>query len=388
MWDVVVVGAGPAGSFTAYNLARRGYEVCLVDRESFPRHKPCGGGLPVHAVDLLQDRGIDLDPLVQSVTDRVRFLYDSEEPVETDLSDAPVTMVDRGEFDTALAESAQQEGTTFLQETAFESLRRNSDGCEVELSDRTLETKFVVGADGANSRVARSADLLTDQECGVALDAEVEVDPAIVDREGSRATFNVNFVDRGYGWIFPKDGYLSMGVGGYDTDVAYPKALDRYLDESLPDDAVEDCFITGHPLPFFQGQTDVVSGRVALVGDAAGMVDALSGEGIFYGLKGGTILAESVHRTLQEGSNDLEGYRARLEETVFKELQWSSRLASVFFRFPKKCYDQGVKRPKVVNWIKQVVVSESSYDEIYQKIWNEVQRRLGNRILSVMGFGD
>lgn len=387
MYDVAVVGAGPAGSMTAYGLGRRGYDVCLLDRASFPRHKPCGGGLPVHAVSLLREEGIDPDPHVKDVTTRVKFLYDSSDPVETDLSDAPVTMVDRGEFDTALAREAEAEGVTFLDGVGFETLTMGSRGCELELSDRRVEARFVVGADGAQSRVGRSVGLMEDQDCGVALDAEVEVDPEVYRREEEFSTFNVNYVDRGYGWIFPKEGYLSMGVGGYDSSLPYPEAMDRFLEETVGEKNVRDRDVYGHPLPFFQGVTDVVEGRVALVGDAAGMVDALSGEGIFYALKGGTLLAESLDRALSEGRNHLEGYRERLGETVFKELRWSARLANVFFKFPRKCYEHGVKRPRVVEWIKRVVVSESSYDEIYEKIWDEIKQRVSSRALATIGLG-
>jgi geranylgeranyl reductase family protein len=383
MLDAVVIGAGPAGSVAAYCLAKNGHSVHLVDRESFPRHKPCGGGLPVHAVDLLNDIGIDIEDVVLQKTRQVKFLFDFEDPVTTDLSDAPVTMVDRGEFDTALARNAEKEGATFLDGVAFDDIHVDEGGCTVELEDRELRSKFVIGADGAKSAVARKMGLMQGQESGVAMDAEVNVTEEVQREESDYATFNVNYVNEGYGWVFPKDGYLSMGVGGYRTDVTYPQALDDYLDRSIGSDAILEQDIYGHPLPYFQGNTDVATDRVAVVGDAAGMVDALSGEGIFYAMQGATLLAEAI----DQGPDDsLASYQERVEDTVFKELRWSSRLANVFFKFPRKCYEQGVKRPQVVDWIKRVVVSESSYDEIYQKIWSEITSRASQRVLSAIGL--
>lgn len=387
MIDTAVVGAGPAGSVTAYCLARNGYSVHLLDKEEFPRHKPCGGGLPVHAVDLLEDIGISIDPIVEEVTERVKFLYDSKDPVESDLSDAPVTMVSRGRFDTFLAEEAEKQGAVFEDGTGVQDINIKDGYCELILPDRTQKAKFVVGADGANSRVGRSVGLMQDQDCGVAIDAEIEVDPSVYRREKSYSTFNVNYVEDGYGWVFPKDGYLSMGVGGYPKDVAYPKALDQFLEENIGTDRIRSKNTYGHPLPFYQGCDDVVNRRVALVGDAAGMVDALSGEGIFYAMQGASILADSIDRALSEDIDYLNQYSQRLKKTVFKELRWSGRLANVFFKFPRKCYEHGVKRPEVVNWIKRVVVSESSYDEIYEKIWSEIKNRLSGKVLSTLGLG-
>ncbi len=334
-------------------------------------------------MDLLNDIGIDIGDVVLRETKKVKFLFDGEDPVTTDLHDAPVTMVDRGQFDFTLACKAETQGARFLEGVAFEGLELDDEGCTVHLEDRTLRSRYVVGADGANSAVAREVNLIKNQENGVAMDAEVNVSERNHRDEFDFATFNVNFVDRGYGWTFPKDGYLSMGVGGYRKDVTYPEAMEEYLDKSIGSDAVIDRNVCGHPLPYFQGETDVAIDRVAVVGDAAGMVDALSGEGIFYGMQASTILADVIDEN-PEGS--LVDYRKRVEETVLKELEWSSRLADVFFTFPRKCYEHGVKRPRVVDWIKRVVVSESSYDDIYRKIWSEITSRASRRVLSTLGL--
>lgn len=386
MWDVIVVGAGPSGSVTAHELARDDVSVCLLEKETFPRLKPCGGGLPVHAVDLLKDIGIEIDHLVEDVAEDVTFFYQSREPVESDLSDSPVTMVNRADFDQGLVEAASRKGVDFEQGRSVKSIEHNGT-CEVELEDgTTLESRYVVGADGANSVVAREVGLLEGEQCGVALDAEVEVEPSAYDREKHRATFDVNFVPNGYGWIFPKDGYLALGVGGYEKDVSYPGAMKEFLQKSLDENELRDYQVYGHPLPYYSGRTDVVRGPVALVGDAAYMVDALSGEGIFYAMKAGTILAECIKEAKERGTDSLRNYQETLEETVFKELRWSTRLSKVFFSFPYKCYDQGVKRPEVVNWIKKVVVSESSYDQIYGQLWQEIRERTGTQFLEKLGI--
>jgi flavin-dependent dehydrogenase len=130
----------------------------------------------------------------------------------------------------------------------------------------------------------------------------------------------------------------------------------------------------------------VADGRVALVGDAAYMVDSLSGEGIFYALKAGRIAADSVVEALETEQSDLQHYQSAIDETVMKELKWSARLASVFFKFPRKCYEHGVKRTAIVNLIKRVVRSEESYDEIYGALWDEIKQRLSPSSLGELAF--
>ncbi len=387
MWDAIVVGAGPGGSLAALRLADLGRSVCLLEKESFPRYKPCGGGIPPHGMRILRDMDVEVDPCVESVADRVRFLFDFEDPVDSDLSDAAVTMVNRADFDTALARQASDRGAELRENALVRDVDLSSDGCTVSLaSGDELRARFVVGADGAASRVARSLDIDRRFRYGVALDAEVTVDEETYRRERPRATFNVNFVDRGYGWIFPKDGYLALGVGGYDRSQPYPDLIDEFVDRCVGEGSIEACEQYGHPLPFFERSGPVTRGRAGLVGDAAGMVDSLSGEGIFYALKSGRMIASCIDASLREGRTDLTNYQARVEETIHRELRWSARLARVFFAFPRSCYEHGVKRPKVVDWIKQVVISDGSYDEIYRQLWDEIQRRMGSSLKQVPGL--
>lgn len=382
-----MVGAGPGGSLAALRLAQLGREVCLLEKESFPRYKPCGGGIPPHGMRLLRDTGVNVDPYVESVCDRVRFLFDFEDPVDSDLSDAAVTMVNRADFDTALARQARERGAVLREEALVRDVDLTGDGCTVTLAcGDTLHARFVVGADGASSRVARSLEIERGFDLGVALDAEVTVDEETYRRERPRATFNVNVVERGYGWIFPKNGYLALGVGGYDRSRPYPDLIDAFVDRSVGEEAVQECDLYGHPLPFFRESVPVTRGPVGLVGDAAGMVDSLSGEGIFYALKSGRLVAECIDEALRSNREDLANYQRRVEGGIHRELGWSARLARVFFAFPRRCYEHGVKRPRVVDWIKQVVISDGTYDEIYRELWDEIRGRMGRSLKQVPGL--
>jgi len=324
-FDAIVVGAGPAGSTAALRLSRAGARVLLLDRERFPRDKPCGGGLTERAVKQLP---VPVDPVVEEVVDRfelgfrygTRFERGGERPL--------VLMTQRRRLDAFLAEQAVGAGAVFrdgVRATAVEA-----DGT-VRFDGTAAHADFVVGADGVNGLTARALGF-GDRRHGVALEGNV---PYVHAREGrwrGRAVVELGTVPGGYAWVFPKGEHVNVGVGGWHTE---GPRLREHLERAcsgygLPFDRLES--VRGYRLPMRRVGEMPVRGRVLLVGDAAGLVDPLSGDGIYEALLSSRLAAEAVL------SGDLESYGERLAREVdpMMSASWSAKIA--FDRFPRLAF--------------------------------------------------
>jgi geranylgeranyl reductase family protein len=324
-FDAIVVGAGPAGSTAALRLSRAGARVLLLDRERFPRDKPCGGGLTERAVKQLP---VAVDPVVEEVVDRfelgfrygTRFERGGERPL--------VLMTQRRRLDAFLAEQAVGAGAVFrdgVRATAVEA-----DGT-VRFDGTAAHADFVVGADGVNGLTARALGF-GDRRHGVALEGNV---PYVHAREGrwrGRAVVELGTVPGGYAWVFPKGEHVNVGVGGWHTE---GPRLREHLERAcagygLPFDRLES--VRGYRLPMRRVGEMPVRGRVLLVGDAAGLVDPLSGDGIYEALLSSRLAAEAVL------SGDLESYGDRLARELdpMMSASWSAKIA--FDRFPRLAF--------------------------------------------------
>ena len=133
------------------------------------------------------------------------------------------------------------------------------------------------------------------------IDAKVEVVPEILEAEKEQATFNFFCLPQGYGWIFPKTGYLSCGVGSWSRNHSLPKAMDDFLAKSFPAGSIRSVKRSGHPIPIYAGHREIATQRVCLVGDAANLVDPIMGEGIRFALESGSLAAEIIKILLTMG---------------------------------------------------------------------------------------
>ena len=324
-FDAIVVGAGPAGSTAALRLVRAGARVLLLDRERFPRDKPCGGGLTGRAVKQLP---VSVDPVVEEVVDRFELGFRYRARVERGGERPLVLMTQRRRLDEFLAGEAARAGADFrdgLRATAIDL-----DGT-VRFDGTAAKADVVIGADGVNGLTARAFGF-ADRRHGVALEGNVPYVHAREDRWRGRAVVDLGTVAGGYSWVFPKGDHVNVGVGGWRSE---GPRLREHLRQAcagygLPHERLES--VRGFRLPMRRAGEPVVRGRALLVGDAAGLVDPLSGDGIYEALFSARLAVEAAL------AGDLQRYGEWLERELapMMSASWSAKLA--FDRYPRLAF--------------------------------------------------
>ena len=331
-FDVIVVGAGPAGSTTAYRLARAGARVCLFDRARFPRDKPCGGGLTVRA---LRELPFPVDPVVEDAATRFQLRAAYRRGFERRSREPLVLLTQRRRLDALLAERAAAAGADFRDGQKVDAVSADDGGVSVEVAGRRIAAAALVGADGANGVVARDLGLAHEIEHGVALEGNVAHSDVRRARYAHTLVLEFGVVPGGYGWVFPKGDHVNVGVGGWASEGRRLRAhLQRLCDaHTLPFNRVT--ALRGHRLPTRRAGARLARGRVVLTGDAAGLVDPFSGDGIYEALLSGRLAADEVGRVLDGESEALEPYEERLRVALgaLPSLSWGLKVA--LDRFPR-----------------------------------------------------
>src|SRR5438093_2771185 len=263
-YDALVVGGGPAGSTTALRLAEAGATVLLVDKARFPRDKPCGGGLTMRAV---QQCPVDPAPVVEEEVDLVELRFRYGDAVVRRSSAPVIRMTQRRRLDAFLLDAAREQGVEVREGTTIDPAGAPAD--------------VIVGADGANGTTARGTGLGVGIVHGVAYEGNVAyglVDRARYER---RAVVELADIPGGYGWVFAKGDHVNVGVGAWESEgPRIREHLARVCEAHglSPDQLTE---LRGHRLPLRRGATTLARERALVVGDAAGLVDPVSGDGMY-----------------------------------------------------------------------------------------------------------
>ena len=310
--DVAVIGAGPAGSTTAYRLAAAGISVMMIDRARFPRDKPCGGGVTARGVALIP---MSIDPVVESIVDRVsiRLRYGAE--VEHTNATPYVLMTQRRRLDHHLVQGAQEQGALLREGVRVRQIDRTGGGWTVRGEGFQVAADVIVGADGANGISTRALGLGGIVEYGVALEGNLPYEGAI-DDHSKRAVIELGNVPGGYAWVFPKGDHANFGVGGWDSEGPHLREhLDR-LCAAYGVTASQLESVRGWRLPVRTKGTMLATGRALVVGDAAGMVDPLSGDGMYEAFFTGLHAATAVTDLIQGRSTSLMGYERSIRDAL------------------------------------------------------------------------
>lgn len=305
-WDVIVVGAGPAGSCAALAALRERPDarVLLLDRHDFPRDKCCGDGIAPHVLDVLGPLGAA--DVVDGWTPLQRLELSSRGRRVAGRMARPVHVIPRETFDARLVERAVAAGAV-LRRHRVRRARPDGDGVVV---DDDLRGAVVVGADGTHSVTRAGAGLGTTRRRAVALRGYAPT-PAT-----RKATQVIRYGERrqpSYAWAFDRgDGWSNVGYGELAADDAKPSRdlLLAQLDELLPGAGADGERWRGHHLPLsgFGWRGEQPDGPVLLAGDAAGLVNPMTGEGIYYAVASGAaagrtaVVAATTGRAAEAGA--------------------------------------------------------------------------------------
>jgi geranylgeranyl reductase family protein len=317
-YDAIVVGAGPAGSVTAYRLASAGASVLLLDKARFPRDKPCGGGVTIRALKQLP---FGIDPVVEAVVDRFELRLRHRRGFSRRAPAPLALMTQRRRLDAYLVEQAVAAGAEFRDGVRVARVAQG----EVDGDTAVV----VIGADGANGVTARSLGLRTDREHGVALEGNLANEAVDAERFAHRLVLEFGTVPGGYGWVFPKGDHVNVGVGGWETEGPRLREHLARLCEAHGLDVSALTQVRGHRLPLRRQGAALAEARVALVGDAAGLVDPLSGDGMYEAFLSANLAARHALELLAGERESFDDYAAELEERLapLVRASWGAKLA-------------------------------------------------------------
>jgi geranylgeranyl reductase family protein len=350
-YDILIAGAGPAGCAAAYDLAKAGKHVLLLDKRSFPRHKACACGLTRKTLNVLR---YSVEPVVERVCREIVLQQASDEVSKREVrvrKRNPIcAMAVRERFDAFCLQQTLAAGDVTLRKIdGIAALRSLEDAVELEIvvgeQRETLRAAVMIGADGSNGQTRR---LLLGQNGGdapwyakgFALEATVPYSSLPATLPAGDAPLDLVFdfapIPGGYGWLFPKGDHINIGVGAFapsDSDAALKQVTRQllldYTARKLGVATLED--ITGQYLGM-GGERYVPSGRVLLVGDAAGLVDPLTGEGIHSAVVSGQAAAAGI----LEGATDVAAAYTRHLKPLQETLAFSHRAAKAFYREPER----------------------------------------------------
>lgn len=340
-YDVAIVGAGPAGSTAAKVLAEKGISVLLLDKQTFPRDKPCGGGLPIRTVK--RYKYIEENNLIDCYTHNICMHSTSlKYTVDIEKKEPLIAMVLRSTFDAGLVKIATQRGAQLQEGKTVVSMKTDEKDAHVLLQDgTTVDASFVIGADGMWSGISRQMGCPHDYNyAGVCVVEEYPVEKSVMDQlfgEGRCVHIHMNLLGLvGYGWVFPKKEHLNIGLGEFrharrsnqqkvNLKTYYEKYLTLLKNSKIIPETIQPRALKGGIFPTLPVKKSYTQ-RTLVCGDAGGLTNPLTGEGIYYAMVSGEIAAHTIAHALE---NDLTQERAL---SVYQK-EWMNDFGSDHKRF-------------------------------------------------------
>lgn len=356
LYDVIIIGAGPGGATAAYFLGEAGKRVLIIEKETLPRYKACGGGI---SAQLLKETfPFSFETVVETQVKAVTYAFGKQQHIVRAPEHGLHTVM-RAKFDAHILAHAQAD---VWSGTAVRNVTELADRIVIETGDgRTVAGRYLIGADGANSVVAHALGLRRGKTTAAAIEAEVPVAPDVRQRFGEALWFIFGDIHNGYAWVFPKSDHLSVGIAALhpkhgELQAGLARVAARY------GIALEGVRLRGHPIPIYVRHEPIATARALLVGDAAGLADPFTGEGIRLAIKSGRIAAESII------AGRPERYAARIQSEIGVCHTLGLGIAWLFYTFPRLCFALGAPNPFITYAFVAMLADRADYPQIILRI--------------------
>ena len=357
-YDVVIIGAGPAGIAAAHNLINNKISCLLIDKQEFPRNKLCAGGITYKTFELIKSLKLENEfNLDNAVISEGANLYLEYKYISEMKTKGLTYLVDRFEFDNYLVEEYKTKGGKLLEGVKVEKIdtKRN----KIFLSNKEeISFKYIIGADGA---VGITSKIIDKNYKANGFCLQVEIDRNEFNYKGNNMSLYYGVIHSGYGWIFPKKDTLTIGFGGnYNKKIEYEKEFQIFLHKlGIVCDRKQ---FRGTFLPFGNYIKNTINNEknLLLVGDAAGLVDPITGEGIYFAMLSGIKASNVIIKSLQKNHNEVEKYVEEIFE-ITKNISKGEKLKNWVYKFRKLVF-YAMKNKKIANLIFNKCLYESNYD--------------------------
>lgn len=329
-FDVAIIGSGPSGASAAYELSQKGISVVIIEKETLPRYKTCGGGFVYRGRKKMP---FDISEVVEREFFEIETYFKTKNVKITSKRDQPIiSMIMRDTFDHLIVKKSEENGIKLLQNHKLLNITFG-ELLTIHTTEGDLQTKFVIAADGALSPTAKITGWEETRTIIPALEYELEVPEEDFKRLSSSVRFDINAIPYGYGWCFPKKNHLSVGVGVFiktDKKINLKNYYAKYL-ETLGIHTILKEQAHGFVIPVTPRTDSFAQKGVFLIGDAAGFADPMTAEGISNAIYSGKLAAESIIESNLNANIAEKLYHEKLEKDLLPELRTGAKMANLFY---------------------------------------------------------
>ena len=364
--DVAIIGGGASGTSTAFHLANKNKNVCILEKKIPCPERVCGGGMSAAVQKWFP---FNLMPIVDEIITNVEFSWCNNDKVIANLcGSSPFWIVKRENLDSFLLDHALNSGCNLLTNYEVVNIKKSSNVWEITALDgRQIEAKAVVIADGSQSPWPKTFNL------GPKKQNFASTFSGRIKRKGNlkskTARFEFGLVNNGFAWAFPLRNEVNIGIGTFlDNKNSIP--VEEILKSFLPDLGFDPSEVIGQEtkLRVWNGHSKLNGDGMLLVGDAASLCDPFLAEGLRPALMSGFEAAKSLIYWLDGNINYLNEYTKTMKRNWGDSMAWGKRISQVFYRFPKVGYQLGIKRSTAPKRIAQILSGEMSYEDIAKRV--------------------